>query len=334
MKRLWRFVAVLVVVSLVGSNWFVHKPVEWRDTITVNWPGWLRYHIESFGNACADYTDALGISGSDATVALPVYKSPHPFAFAGEPRIVAGGPAPTDIVVLQREAFVVGWSPSLRHPVWVAYRIPPTDSPYKLARPSGFTMDRRAPNSPRSGDYTNSGYDRGHLVPNHAIASRFGKEAQRETFMMSNVAPQRPWLNQGPWADIERRAADDWPRRYGEVWVITGVVLSTNSPVAKLAGSINIPAAFYQIIAALHNERLRICAVVMPQQISRTARPRCYLASIAEVERLSGLDFFWALPDKEEAEIEAILPTRLWPSGLRGMAAIVKQRNGVYPASP
>ena len=33
-------------------------------------------------------------------------------------------------------------------------------------------------------------FDRGHMAPNHAIATRYGREAQLETFLMSNVCPQ------------------------------------------------------------------------------------------------------------------------------------------------
>ncbi len=44
-------------------------------------------------------------------------------------------------------------------------------------------------------DYTHSGYDRGHMAPNYAIATRYGQEAQKETFLMSNIVPQLGNLN-------------------------------------------------------------------------------------------------------------------------------------------
>ncbi len=330
-SRLVQFLLLVLAASLIGANWFVHKPRAWRDAATASWPPALTRRVVAVGHAFADCTDALGLSGSDVSVSLPVFTSPSGVAFAGAPRPIPGGPAPQDLVTLRKKAFTVAWSPSARHAVWGVYRIPPTEKPLDLSRPSAFSPDPAVPQAPKSEAYARSGYDRGHLVPSHAIASRFGREAQLETFLMSNIAPQRPWLNQGPWADVELRAANDWSGRYGDVWMTVGAILSPDPRPQKLAGGIGIPTAFYQIAVVRHRERLRACAVVMPQQISRRARPRAYLASIDEIEKLSGFDFFSALPDEEEARLEAGTATRLLPSGFGGLAAIIKRRLGIYP---
>ncbi len=261
-------------------------------------------------------------------MSLPVFTPADRVAFGGIPVHRPGGPAPKDLVILRKKSFALGWSPTLRHAAWAAYRVPPTQKPFDLARPSSFSPDPAAPRAPKHADYARSGYDRGHLVPNHAVASRFGKQAQLETFLTSNIAPQRPSLNQGPWADVELRIANHWPDRVGDVWVIVGAIQSPDPQ--KLAAGITIPSAFYQIVVARRDDRLRAFAVVMPQRIYRRARPRAYLATIDEVERLSGFDFLAALPDEEESLLEAGLPTRLWPSGLRGVVSLVKRRFGSY----
>ena len=41
---------------------------------------------------------------------------------------------------------------------------------------------------------------------------------------MSNVTPQTPDLNQGPWKKLEQIIAKDWAQRLGDVWVITGSI--------------------------------------------------------------------------------------------------------------
>jgi len=326
--RLGRFLLLALAALLIGANAFVHEPREWREARTARWPAFVTRAVEGVGEAFADVTDSLGLSGSDVTVKLPVFQPSNAFAFAGYPVRKPGGSAPDDIVILRKKTFALGWSPSLRHAVWAAYRVPPAQAPFDLTRPSSFATDPAAPRAPRHADYARSGYDRGHLVPNHAIASRFGREAQRETFLTSNIAPQRPALNQGPWADVESRIADHWPDRYGDVWVIVGSISPPERQ--RLAAGVNIPSAFYMIAVAHHDDRVRACAVVMPQRISRRARPRTRLATIAEIERLSGLDFLAALPDREEAAIESGRPTRLWPSGLRGSVALLRRRLGFY----
>lgn len=326
--RIAKFLMLALAAGLVGANGFVHEPRAWREKLTASWPAPVVQTLENLGNAFADYTDALGLSGSDVSLDLPVFTPPNDFAFGGYPVPIPGGAARTDVVVLQKQTFTLGWSPALRHAVWAAYRISPTRTPLNLMRPSSFIPDTAAPSSPKNADYARSGYDRGHLVPNHAIASRFGKKAQAETFLTSNIAPQRPALNQGPWADVELRIADSWPDRFGDVWVIVGTI----SPPERqtLAAGINIPTAFYQIVVARQADRVRAFAVVMPQRISRRARPRITLATIDEVEQLSGFDFLSALPDAEETTLEAGRPTRLWPSGFRSVVSIIRRRLGSY----
>jgi DNA/RNA endonuclease G (NUC1) len=257
-RRIAQFLMLALATGLVGANWFVHEPRAWREKQTASWPAPVAQTVENLGNAFADYTDALGLSGSDVSVDLPVFTPPNGFTFGGHPVPIPGGVARTDVVILQKQTFTLGWSPSLRHAVWAAYRVSPTRTPLDLMRPSSFSQDTTARNAPRSADYARSGYDRGHLVPNHAIASRFGKKAQAETFLTSNIAPQRPALNQGPWADVELRIADNWPDRFGDVWVIVGTI----SPPQRqtLAADINIPTAFYQIVVTRHADRVRAFA--------------------------------------------------------------------------
>ncbi len=50
-------------------------------------------------------------------------------------------------------------------------------------------------------DYSGSGYDRGHLCPSKDRSS--SEEANRETFLMSNMQPQTPKLNQKTWKYLE-----------------------------------------------------------------------------------------------------------------------------------
>ena len=65
-------------------------------------------------------------------------------------------------------------------------------------RPPFFT-DKRVKKNYRttSKDYTNTGYDRGHLAP--AADFSFSDIAMSESFYMSNISPQHPSFNRGIW---------------------------------------------------------------------------------------------------------------------------------------
>ena len=61
------------------------------------------------------------------------------------------------------------------------------------------------------------------MVPFAAIDKLYGKEAGRETFLMSNVVPQEPGLNRGLWRTIEEARLGS-AKDKGELWLIVGPI--------------------------------------------------------------------------------------------------------------
>jgi endonuclease G, mitochondrial len=81
---------------------------------------------------------------------------------------------------------------------WCAYRLT-SDMVKKDTtrnRPSFKTF-----NSIKTSDYTNTGYDRGHLAP--ADSFSFDLEGYNETFFLSNIVPMKPKLNRQVWKWLE-----------------------------------------------------------------------------------------------------------------------------------
>ena len=322
-----RWLAVPIVLVTVATNAYVHQPRYWQQVQAQHFSAPITAWAERIGNASADLTDAVGLTGRDAEIALVAPLRTNQIVCAGLPnRIVSA--APDDIVVLRKTGFIIGYSPALRHPLWAAYQTFPVASAALPPRPSGFKPDPRAKRSPHHKEYTKSGYDRGHMVPNLAIASRYGKAAQLETFLTSNICPQRSGLNQGPWYELEYRISEIWPKSLGTVWVIAGAIPSPED--RRLRSGIGIPTGFYQIVVSQRDNRLRAFAVYMPQTIRRRTYARSTLVSIDELERITGLDFLSELPDEAEAALEAATPTRLWPTGMAGLFRLLRERFRPY----
>ena len=328
LKRLSTLFALPALAVLAATNWFVHQPRYWQQAQAQKLPAPLDAWVGRLGNATADVTDTLGLTGRDVTVPLDAPLATNRLACAGLPVRTPGGAAPDDIAVLNKKGFVIGYSPSLRHPVWVAYKAHPVRGAALPLRPSGFKPDPEARNSPQHKEYAKSGYNRGHMAPNRAIATRYGKEAQAQTFLTSNICPQRAALNQGPWCDLEFRISELWPGCYGDVWVIAGAITAPGGK--RLPSGVSIPTAFYQIVVAQERARLRAFAVYMPQNIRRRAYSRATLVSIDEVERLAGFDFLAGLADEAEKAVESATPTRLWPAGVAGTFALLRERFRTY----
>lgn len=218
--------------------------------------------------------------------------------------------------VLRNDGFLVGWSDLRGNPLWVQYRLRaiPADAP-RLRRPQRFSRDWRALNSIGHDDYSGSGYDRGHLAPNYAISRLYGAQAQQDTFLMTNITPQRPNLNQKLWQRLEEVEADVFAPRYGELWVLTGPVFDADIQRLPGAARVELPDAYFKIYAAPaagpRDEPL-LLALLVPQTMRGTEPLDQFVTSIDRVEELTGFDFFPLMSVELQARLEAAADPAAW----------------------
>ena len=313
----------LFAVWCIAAEWFVHHPRNWIEDRREGWTALAAAPLLWLGNPIADITDAFGWTGHDAVYEYDEEPPSGKVFFAGIPRR-KGAPAAADIRVIDRGDFVLGWSDSLRHPVWCAYHVTP-QAKYDAGKRPGFTKDRSIASAPKPGDYSKSGYDRGHMVPNYAIITRYGEEARRRTFMMSNIAPQTPALNRGVWREFEHRIADLWTRRYGEIWVVVGCI--SEAAGERLPGTdIDVPVAYYQVVVAQEGMNVRALAVLFDQNVGWREWAARNIISIDELENITGLDFNPDMPAFIQDPLEAETPSRLWPIRPRDIVSQIALR--------
>lgn len=222
-------------------------------------------------------------------------------------------------VFIDNESFDIGYSEYRQNPVWVGYYVGPSLVPGRFKRPRTFQTDRRTVSKVGHRDYTRSGYDRGHMAPNHAIATRYGAGGQAETFRMSNIVPQKPDLNRQVWRRIEEMEADRWAVDLDGVWVITGPVFDEDRQfLKKAAPRIDIPDAFYKVIVdeVVADESgapvPRMLAFMVPQDVDGGEPVEEFLVSVDWIESKTGLDLMPGLPDEVEAALESAVPDALW----------------------
>ncbi|WP_245391728.1 DNA/RNA non-specific endonuclease [Salinicola aestuarinus] len=223
--------------------------------------------------------------------------------------------------VLRNDGYMVGWSDLRAMPLWAAYRLTPAGDARSQPRPDGFDKDWRSLWPITSGDYTGSGYDRGHLAPNYAMSVVHGRQAQLDSFLMTNITPQRPKLNRQLWQRLEEAVIDDFVPRFGVAWVITGPVF--DDQWLHRVGFSQIPEAYYKVIV-IPGKTPRALAFLMPQEVNGREPLGRFLVSIDEIEARTGLDFFPLLSDDVERPLESRVQTEGW-----GMAS-VSTRPGRY----
>jgi endonuclease G len=287
---------------------YIHLPAKIRQPIWKNASS-LNQRLTNHGNAISNFTDNLGIWGHDQSVTLK--KRYHgEQTYGGEPKQKIT--TLHRVTPLENSGFTIGYSEYLKNPLWVAYRLFDVSTLDSGKRPSNFTIDTRTGARVSPGDYTHSGFDRGHMAPNYAIATRYGDAAQKETFRMSNIIPQTPRINQHIWKELEMTVAKKYGRYFGEVWVITGPIFRTFPE--RLESGVAIPDAYYKIILDESNGTLRALAFIIDKESPPYTRLKTHLVSIDEIEEKTGLDFLSDLPKKEETELESGPAKRLWPT--------------------
>lgn len=194
---------------------------------------------------------------------------------------------------------------------WVAYILTRAQlNQPKFARPDQFIPDYAVKSgSAFHRDYTGSGYTRGHLVP--AADMAWDSIALRETFYMSNIAPQRKYFNEGVWRELEEQTRD-WVRKYRRLYVISGPVLS--SIQGRIGyNRVGVPGLFFKVLLDLDEPEQKSIGFLIPNELSSEPLTN-YAVSVDSVEQLTGLDFFSELiDDRKEEKIESIYQIGLWP---------------------
>ena len=221
----------------------------------------------------------------------------------------------------RNEAYMVGYSEKLGNPLWVTYEVlPKPEVAPRLPRPSNFKADWRSARCwlvlpcIEHDDYTETGYDRGHLAPNHVIASRYGKNAQYETFLMTNITPQAPNLNRRAWQRLEDISANYFADRYAPFNVITGPIFDGKPKHLPGYKFIAIPTGFYKIFVRKgeNGEAPKVLAFIMPQEAKGNEDLTDFLVSVRDIEQQTGLDFLHELDDGVEAYVETLIDPQSW----------------------
>ncbi len=210
---------------------------------------------------------------------------------------------PNKLKILNNFAYISAYDEVRQNPAWVSYRLYRVQEKKYSKRPK-FRLDKRSPKvSPK--DYTNSGFSRGHLAPNYSISLRYGKEAQEETFLMTNIVPQKASLNEGIWKELEIKESDLYADKFSQAWIITGPIYKKEIPDRFFKNSnIEIPDEFFKIIIWENNKHTDAIAYLIPNQNNLKVL-KDYKVSINKIEDLSGFDFMYELDDIEEEKIES-----------------------------
>lgn len=206
---------------------------------------------------------------------------------------------------LVRTGYTLSYDADFKTPQWVAWTLDKRKVGGTVKRADKFVPDpdvRGAKAYPA--DYTNSGYDRGHIAP--AGDMKWSAEAMTESFYMTNICPQNRNLNRGDWKDLEELERD-WATAHGTLYIAAGPVYESKCPQRIGAHRVAVPDAFFKVLLLGYPGAPKAFAFLFPNKSGSRPLTACQL-TVDELEERTGMDFFASLPDSVEGRIEALKP--------------------------
>ncbi len=207
--------------------------------------------------------------------------------------------------------YVTGYSYYFRQPKWVLEIVNPSviKEEEGLERSDNFRPDYRIPQMFRADlvDFKGSGFDRGHMVPS---ADQDGMEIQNsETFLLSNMSPQRPELNRNIWRKLENQVRClNKKEEVLETYVVTGPIFKFDKAITTIGTadsndvSIPVPHAYFKSILTEDNKgNLRMWSFMMDNEGSEKALDK-FLVPTNKIEQYAGIKLWDRLVGSEIEE--------------------------------
>lgn len=261
-------------------------------------------------------------------ISLTVFGTPDP-----NEHLVLGNPsnAVTDVnqpfnYLLPKPQYVMSYHRDRGIPNWVSWHL---DSTWlgSAPRQDDFRPDESLPAGwyrVTQFDYTGSGFDRGHHTPSADRTRTIPDNSA--TFLMTNIMPQAPANNQGPWEELESYCRT-LVNQGNELYIIAGGAgMGGSGSLGGITntiagGKVTVPAVTWKVIVVIPNgdndlqrvdKTARTIAVIMPnrQDIGINTPWRNFRVSIRAVEALTGFDFLSNVSRQRQILIERRIDTQ------------------------
>lgn len=211
-----------------------------------------------------------------------------------------------------KRSFALLYSPTLRIAYWVAYPLTTSHQSGSGKRTDDWGYDPKVPQSEQanlSNSY-NGPYDRGHQLPS---ADRLTTNADNaKTFYYTNMTPQINKLNQGPWAELEKKVRN-WSSGVDTLYVVTGAMPTTADDLTidyatdKRGTRVAIPKYYFKALARRTGGKMQTIAFVYNNTAHEDKNHMTHAISVAQLEQKTGFTFFPTLSTADKASFDGSL---------------------------
>ncbi len=238
------------------------------------------------------------------------------------PHTALGIPGPASVdpahYLLVKAEFVISYNGTRKGANWVSWLLDGTSFGGAI-RTRTWRSDTTLPSSvPQAydSDYTNSGYDRGHMCPSGDRTRT--EDPNRVTFTLSNALPQAHNVNAGPWEELEGYL-QGLAIEGRQLFIMAGGVYDDTPPT--IGRGVAVPGATWKVAVVLDRigdrapqvrETTRVIAVLMPNDdaaVSLGEDWRRHRVRVRDIEAVTGLnllaDLDGSLQDVLEERVDA-----------------------------
>jgi len=235
----------------------------------------------------------------------------NPNTMMGNPSQAKPDPREKDNYLMEKPHFSLSYNDSKGTPNWASWRL--TADTIGKAKRFPFYPDQTLPRGfgrivPK--DYTNDGFDRGHMCPHEDRSA--DEEMSRATFVMSNIIPQAKNVNEQAWKNLEDFCRD-LVMKGKTLYIVAGPAGKKGQcadggwhETIGTTRKVTVPSACWKVIMVLDsgpgydpakvNANTRLIAVIMPNDLSVGSAWKGYRRSVKDVETLTGYHFFENAP--------------------------------------
>lgn len=219
--------------------------------------------------------------------------------------------------------YIIEWNNTKKAQRWTAYQMYDGNSGTAWNRNNWqstewggdpFQIDPDLPSNVRTelSDYRGSGYTRGHIIPSQDRVN--SKEANEQTFYLSNMHPQKYAFNGAPgvWGEMENFLRGNWNKRnFRDVlYVVKGGTIK-DGQIKEYVGNLLVPQYFFMAAVCQIGTNYKGIAFWSNHDAPSVTVKSCII-TIDELEAKTGIDFFCNLPDDIESQVESTVDKSYW----------------------
>lgn len=230
-----------------------------------------------------------------------------PNLLLGNPSGATSDPLNRDDFLMVKPYFVLSYNSDKGIPNWVSWQVTQGDLG-EAPRKQVFDSDGTLPVTFKvvnTRDYVGSGFDRGHMCPHSDRAANV--DMSYATFVMTNIIPQAPNVNEKAWAQLENYCRE-LARKRDHLYIVSGPLGQGGTGKkgfkdSLAGGKVVVPAECWKIVVVVEpgfaddlsaiSMGTRVIAVEMPNDETQVGEEWAkYRTSAGQIEQKTGLHFF------------------------------------------